>query len=91
MALNFYLYCNSCQNALLVDFVDNKLANIPLEAPIKSSNSLVFTSQAFSYTLILDPILVSTSSFVLSPAFTMARYTDENLQRVIKLVLKSFF
>lgn len=61
---------------------DNDLISNPLEAPIKSSDSLAPIFRTLFCGLTLSPAPVS--------ALPIDRYINEDLQRAIKLALKLF-
>lgn len=66
MTLNFRLRCSPYQNTPSIDFIDNKLANVP-RVLTKSSGSLAPTFKSPFYSLTLDLVPI------------VSRYTDKNL------------
>lgn len=82
IALDFWPCCNLHWNPLPVNFGNDELAGIFLGASIKSNSSLASTIYAFTPRLAFF--------LALGSIFTIDRYTNTNLQRAIKHILKSF-
>lgn len=78
--LRYIPYINLLMNPKNNKFIDN-----PSRDRIKSNSSLVSISWSPSCSSILSRALVSV------PASTLVKYTNEDLQRAIKLALESFF
>lgn len=97
MTLDFRL-CYSLYVNLLINLRHNELAGNFLRALIKSSSFSTPTSWAPSCDLIPSPVFFSIAALVLDATSTLvlvlnnqtSRYTNENLQKAIKLTLKLF-
>lgn len=68
-------------NALPVDPINNKLANIPLKAPIKNNSFPTSTFWSFSYGFTPSSIFDILPTSVPTPSFTpiIAKYINEDL------------
>lgn len=85
-ALNFYFYHSFCIN-FLVNLGDNKLTNNLVKAFIKSYGSITPIFWSSSYSPIQSFIFISILTYVSA----VHKYINEDLQKIIKLALESFF
>lgn len=75
MIVGFCLYWNSRWNTPSVSFIDNRLANTPLKALMKSNSSLALIFQVSSHAPTPIPALIPTPALALN----ISRYTDKDL------------
>lgn len=75
---------NKHHNFLPINSNNNELANAPPKAPTKSNDS-IFTLLVFFHTPTLGPTSTLTSNISIS------KYTDKDLQKVLKFTLMLFF
>lgn len=83
MALSSCSYCNLCRNLLPANIKNNELGNAFLGASTWSNGFLVPFSCATTPGPTLLAIILASRTFV-------GRYTNNNLQKAMKLTLKSF-
>lgn len=84
LAIGYHPHCSSCQNFLLVNLGNDKLANVVPSVFTKSNDFLALTSDTSILKAILDIFLA------LSLAFIADKYIEKDLQRTIKFALKFF-
>lgn len=85
MASSSYLYCSLHRNPPPANPSNNELVESLSRVFTKSSSSPASSSFAFTLKTALFP------SPTPAPKITFSRYIDKDLQRAIKLALKSFF
>lgn len=85
MALDFYLQCKPWHNFLLINSIDNKLANAALKAPTKSSGFFVLTFRAFFYNL--TPASTLKPAFIFVLASTILSTNNKLFKKFIEVCL----